>query len=100
MDHGICIHAGGRAEDDTCQSGLRTGFIVSINIALRACHFRKHAIDYPDVRVHMLIRAGAEAVDEGDCADVQSCLVRVLSTWAEVELEFGTGVLVLQFLKE
>ena len=40
-----------------------------------ARHFLKHAIDCADVEVHMLIEAGAEAVDEGDCANVQWCLV-------------------------
>jgi hypothetical protein len=32
--------------------------------------------------VHMLIEAGAKAVDEGDCADVQCCVVCIGRTRA------------------
>ncbi len=35
-----------------------------------------------DVEVNMLVQAGAEAVDEGDCADVQGCLVHIGRTRA------------------
>jgi hypothetical protein len=66
------IHGGGWVEDDAQRAGL----IVSIStITPRARHFLKHAIDCADVKVHMLIEAGAEPVDEGDCANVQCCLV-------------------------
>jgi len=68
----IHIHASGRVEDDIWRSGLRTGLIVGIALAR---HFLKHAIDCANVEVHMLIEAGAEAVDEGDCAYVQGRLV-------------------------
>ncbi len=72
-------------EDDTRRvgliRGLRTGLSVRISIAL-ARHFLKHAIDCADVEVNMLVQAGAKAVDEGDCADVQSCLVWVLRAGA------------------
>ena len=71
LAHGIRIHAGGRVEDDIRRAGLSVG----INIAPLARHFLKHAIDCADVKVHMLIEAGAEAVDEGDRANVQCCLV-------------------------
>ena len=39
-----------------------------------AHRFHKHAIACADVEVNMLVQAGAEAVDEGDCDYVQSCL--------------------------
>ena len=76
----IHIHGGGWVEDDAQRAGLITGLvtglIVSIStIAPRARHFLKHAIDCANVKVHMLIEAGAEAVDEGDRANVQCCLV-------------------------
>ncbi len=36
-----------------------------------ARHFLKHAIERADVKVHMTIQAGAEAVDKGQRANVQ-----------------------------
>ena len=67
-------------EDDTRRTGLRTGLSLSVSTAL-ARHFLKHAIDCADVEVHMLIEAGAKAVDEGDCADVQCCVVCICLHW-------------------
>ena len=68
--------AGGRVEDDTRLAGLRKGLSVSVSISTAfARRFFKHAIDFADMEVHMLIEAGAEAVDKGDCAYVQGCLV-------------------------
>jgi hypothetical protein len=52
---------------------LRTGLNVRISSAL-ARHFLKHPIDCADVEVNVFVQAGAKAVDEGDCADVQCCL--------------------------
>lgn len=69
LAHGIRIHAGGGVEDDA-------------RWFLATHHFFKHAIDYTTVEMHVLVEAGAKAVDEGDCADVQSCLVWVLRTRA------------------
>jgi hypothetical protein len=54
----------------------RGGLIVGITLALTS-HFFKHAIDYANVKVHVFVQAGAEAVDEGDCANVANSLV----TW-------------------
>jgi hypothetical protein len=75
--HGFRIHTGGGVEDHTRPAGLirglRTGLSVSISSAL-AHRFRNHAIDCADVEVNMLVQAGAQAVDEGDCDYVQSCL--------------------------
>ena len=81
LDHGIRIYASGRVEDDTRRTGLRTGLSLSGSTAL-ARHFLKHAIDCADVEVHMPVQAGAEAVDEGDCADVQCCVVCIGRTLA------------------
>jgi len=52
------------------------------SIALLARHFLKHAIDCADMEVHMLVQTGAKAVDEGDCAYVQCCLVHIGRTRA------------------
>ena len=79
--HRFGVDAGGRVEDDTRRTGLRTGLSLSVSTAL-ARHFLKHAIDCADVEVHMLIEAGAKAVDEGDCADVQCGLVHMRRTRA------------------
>jgi len=66
-------------EDDTRRVGLRAGLRVCISFARIALahHFFKHAIDCADVKVHMLVQAGAKAVDEGDCTDVQAGLVQM-----------------------
>jgi hypothetical protein len=50
--------------------------IVSVTLALTS-HFFKHAIDCANVKVHVFVQAGAEAVDEGDYANVANRLV----TW-------------------
>ncbi len=34
----------------------------------------KHTIDGANVKVHVFVQAGAEAVNEGDCANLQYCL--------------------------
>jgi hypothetical protein len=34
------------------------------------------------MEMHMPVQAGAQAVDEGDCTDVQGCLVRMRCAWA------------------
>ena len=54
-----------------------------LSVAL-ARHFLKPAIDHTDVEVHMPIQAGAEAVDESDCANVQGRLVHLGRTGAVV----------------
>ena len=45
-----------------------------LTIARRAC--------YAEVKMHMLIQAGAESVNEGDCADAQACPVHLRRTGA------------------
>ena len=47
-----------------------------------ARHFLKDPIDCAHMKVHMLVQAGAEPVDEGDCADVQGSLVHTRRTRA------------------
>ena len=47
-----------------------------------ARHFLKHPIDHADMEVDMPVQAGAESVDEADCADVQGSLVHIRRTWA------------------
>ena len=65
----IRIHAGGRVEDDARRAGLITGLITGLSVGIAPLaplsrHFLKHAIDCADVKVHMLIEAGAKPVDE------------------------------------
>jgi hypothetical protein len=69
LGHGFRIHPAGGVEDHTRPAGLS----VSISSAL-AHRVRKHAIDCADVEVNMLVQAGAQGVDEGDCDYVQSGL--------------------------
>jgi hypothetical protein len=57
---------GGRAQERNNRSRPARSCAV-----VAAMHTLKHPIDCADVEVHVLIEAGAEAVDEGDCADVQ-----------------------------
>jgi len=40
-------------------------------------HFLKHPTNYEHVKVNMLVQTGAEAVDESDCANVYTRLVRI-----------------------
>jgi hypothetical protein len=47
-----------------------------------ARHFLKHPINHANMEVHMLVEAGAEAVDEGDCADMQMLAVSLRRTGA------------------
>jgi hypothetical protein len=54
---------------------------VCIRIAFTR-YFLKHSIDCANVKVNALVQAGAKAVDECDGANVQICLVWVLSTRA------------------
>jgi len=64
-------------KDDARRCGL------NISIA-RARHFLKHPIDDAHMEVHMLVQAGAEAVDEGHGTDVQGRLVHLCNTGAVV----------------
>ena len=73
LEHGIPINATGRVEDDTRRCDLDIGI---------PCHFLKHPIDHANEEVHMLVQAGAEPMNEGDCADVQRCLVCIGRTGA------------------
>ena len=58
---------------------------MGIGVALyRHRHFLKHAIYHTDVEVHMPVQTGAEAVDEGDCANLQRRLVHTCRTKAMV----------------
>jgi hypothetical protein len=45
-----------------------------------ARHFLKHPIARAELEVHMPVQAGAEPVDESDCANVQRRLVRLSRT--------------------
>ena len=47
-----------------------------------ACQVLKHPIDHTDVKVHMLIEAGVEPVNEGYCTNVQDCAVYICRTGA------------------
>ena len=58
---------------------MHTGLRVRIALAR---HFLKHPIDCADVEVNVFVQAGAKAMDEGDCADVQGCLVHIGRTRA------------------
>ena len=79
LGYGLRSHAGGGVEDDARRAGLHTGLRVRIALAR---HFIKHPIDCANVEMNMLVQAGAEPVDEGDCADVQGCLVHIGRTRA------------------
>ena len=45
-------------------------------------HFFKHPVDYTHMKMHMPVQAGAKAVDESDCADVQGNPVSIGGTRA------------------
>lgn len=68
LEHGIPINATGRVEDDTRRCGLDIGIL---------CHFLKHPIDHANVEMRMLVQAGAEPMNEGDCADVARTTFRL-----------------------
>jgi len=48
--------------------GIGIGFGV-------ACHHLKHPVNHADMELHMPVQAGAESVDESDCAQVQGLFV-------------------------
>ena len=77
LGYGIRSHAGGRVKDDSRRVGLPTGISTAL-----ARHFLKHPIDCADVEVNVFVQAGAKAMDEGDCADLQGCLVHIGRTRA------------------
>jgi len=54
---------------------------LRVRIAL-ARYFLKHPIDCADVEVNVFVQAAAKAMDEGNCADVQGCLVHIGRTRA------------------
>ena len=81
LGHAIRIDCTGRVEDDTRRWGLNIGIGIDINVAL-AHHRLKHPIDHTNMEVHMLVQAGAKAVDEGDCANVQGRIVYLRRPWA------------------
>ena len=39
--------------------------------ASTAIYFLKHSTDHAHIKMHMLVQAGAEAVNTGDCANMQ-----------------------------
>ena len=45
-------------------------------------HRPKHPINHANMEVHMAVQAGAEAVDECNCPNVQGRLVHTQSPWA------------------
>jgi len=73
--YGNLIDPAGRVEDDA----RRGGFTIGNNVPR---HFLKHPVHHTDVEMHMLVQTGAEAVNEGHCADMQGCLVHTQSTGA------------------
>ena len=75
LGYGIRIDTGDRVKDDARRWGLHIG--VGINVAL-ARHLLKHPITHTHMEVHMLLQAGAKAVDIRHGADVQGCLVHLL----------------------
>ena len=79
LGHSGLIDSTGRVKDDARPCGWRGG----INVAL-ARYFLKHPVDHTDVEVHMPVQAGAEPVDESDCANVQGRLVHLGRTGAVV----------------
>ena len=49
-------------------------WVIGIGISF-ALHDLEHFGDHADVEVDMLVQAGAEAVNDGGCANVQHCLI-------------------------
>ena len=76
LGYGIRIDTGDRVKDDARRWGLHIGVGVGINVAL-ARHLLKHPITHTPMEVHMLVQAGAKAVDNRHGADVQGCLVHL-----------------------
>ena len=70
LGHDSLVDSTARVKNDA----RRGGFGIGIGIGVTRHHL-KHPIDHADMEVHMLIQAGAEAVDESHCADMQSCLI-------------------------
>lgn len=66
LGHAIRIDAACRVEDNTRSDRLGTR---------SAGHRLKHPVNRARMELHMPFEAGAEAVDEGDCADVQGSRV-------------------------
>ena len=64
LSHCGLINPAGWVKDDS----WRCGCGISINFTW---HHLKHPINHANMEVHMLVQAGAEAVDEGDCADLR-----------------------------
>ena len=65
---------GGRAEDNTRRRGLHLGSSLALHR-----HRLKHPVKHAHMEVHVLVQAGAEAVDKRHGADVQgriACLRR------------------------
>jgi hypothetical protein len=79
LGHGIRIDGSGRVEDDSRRKGLRKGLHVGIALTR---HFLKHTLDHTDMEMNVLLQAGAKAVNEGNCADVQGLLFRIYRTRA------------------
>ena len=79
LGHSGLIDSTGWVKHDAQRRGLGIGISVAL-----ARYFLKHPVDCSDIKVHMPIQAGAEAVDEGDCANVQGRLVHLGRTGAVV----------------
>ncbi len=75
LGHGSLIDSTGRVEDDARRCGLGIGISF-------ARHNLKHLVNHANMEVHMRVQARSEAVDEGDCADVQGCLIHPRRTGA------------------
>ena len=56
-------------------------WVIGIGISF-ALHDLEHFGDHADVEVDMLVQAGAEAVNDGGCANVQHCLIDLRRTGA------------------
>jgi hypothetical protein len=75
------------AQNAAAQGGLCLGDGIRVDTTCRVeddarLGSLKHPIDHADMEVHMLIEAGAETVDEGDCANVQRSPVYTCRTGA------------------
>jgi hypothetical protein len=75
LGHGGLIDCTGLVEDDA----RRGGFTIAIHTPR---YFLKHPIDDAHMKMHMLVKAGAKAVNEGDSSDMQGCFVYMRRTSA------------------
>ncbi len=75
FSHGNLIDSTDLVEDDARRCGLGIGISF-------ARHNLKHPVNHANMEVHMRVQVRSEAVNEGDCADVQGCLIHPRRTGA------------------